>query len=152
MHIVNYHLRKKPRLFSRCLCSHCLLSRLGQLSFAVKKHAGGERPERCRWQIKRGKRLAAVGEGRRRISAEDIRRAPQQGCFRQRKRARLSSDSLMFALPIFTARAIYRPAVSRCPVDTYRQKKAPTFQSRLCVRITYFHGQSPGNYRRRTCA
>ena len=77
--------RKKPRLFSRGLCSHYLFSRLGQLSFAVKKHAGGERPERCRWQIKRGKRLAAVGEGRRRISAEDIRRAPQQGCFRQRK-------------------------------------------------------------------
>ena len=40
----------------------------------------------------------------------------------------------------------------RCPVDIHRQKKAPTFQSRLCVRVTYFHGQSPGNYRRRTCA
>ena len=59
---------------------------------------------------------------------------------------------LMFALPIFTARAIYRPAVRGCPVDIHRQKKAPTFQSRLCVRVTYFHGQSPGNYRRRTCA
>ena len=58
----------------------------------------------------------------------------------------------MFALPIFTARAIYRPAVRGCPVDIHRQKKAPTFQSRLCVRVTYFHGQSPGNYRRRTCA
>ena len=22
----------------------------------------------------------------------------------------------------------------------------------VCVRVTYFHGQSPGNYRRRTCA
>ena len=33
--------RKKPRSFDRGLCSQCLVSRLGQLSFAVKKHAGG---------------------------------------------------------------------------------------------------------------
>ena len=38
----------------------------------------GERWERCRWQIKRPERVAAVGEGRRRMVAEDIRRAPQQ--------------------------------------------------------------------------
>ena len=56
----------------------------------------------------------------------------------------------MFALPIFTGRAIYRPAVRKCPVYTYRQKTAPTFRLRLYVRVTYFHGQSPGNYRRRT--
>ena len=37
----------------------------------------GERPDRRQWREKGGKRVAAVGEGRRRI-AEDIRRAPQQ--------------------------------------------------------------------------
>ena len=39
----------------------------------------------------------------------------------------------MFALPIFIVRAIYRPAVRGCPVDIHRQKKAPTFRSRLLV-------------------
>ena len=39
----------------------------------------------------------------------------------------------MFVLPILTARAIYRPAVRDSPVDTHRQKKAPTFWSRLLV-------------------
>ena len=66
----------------------------------------------------------------------------------------------MFALPIFTAKASYRPAVRKCPVDTCRQltntyeyKKEPDFRLTLsCVCVTYFHGQSPGNYRRRTCA
>ena len=38
----------------------------------------GERCERCLWQIKRAERVAAVGEGRRRTAAKDIRRAPQQ--------------------------------------------------------------------------
>ena len=38
----------------------------------------GERWERCRGQMKRPERVAAVGEGRRRTVAEDIRRAPQQ--------------------------------------------------------------------------
>ena len=37
-----------------------LLSQLGQLSFAVKKHAGGERCERCQRQIQRAERVAAV--------------------------------------------------------------------------------------------
>ena len=37
----------------------------------------GERPDRRQWRGKGGERVAAVGEGRRRI-AEDIRRAPQQ--------------------------------------------------------------------------
>ena len=39
----------------------------------------------------------------------------------------------MFVLPIFIVRAIYRPAVRGCPVDIHRQKKAPTFRSRLLV-------------------
>ena len=39
----------------------------------------------------------------------------------------------MFALPIFTVRAIYRRAVRNSPVDCSRRKKAPTFQSRLSV-------------------
>ena len=34
---------------------------------------------------------------------------------------------------MFAARAIYRPAVCECPVDTHRQKKAPTFLSGLLV-------------------
>ena len=38
----------------------------------------GERWERRRWRIKRPERVAAVGEGRWRTAAKDIRRAPQQ--------------------------------------------------------------------------
>ena len=30
--------------------------------------------------------------------------------------------------------------------------KTPPFLVESCVRVTYFHGQSPGNYRRRMCA
>ena len=66
---------------------------------------------------------------------------------------------LMFALPIFTARASYRHAVRKCPGDTCRHmlqspnmKKEPSISLVLYVCVTYFHGQSPGNYRRRTCA
>ena len=40
--------------------------------------SGGERWERRRGRIERPERVAAVGEGRRRTVAEDIRRAPQQ--------------------------------------------------------------------------
>ena len=43
----------------------------------------------------------------------------------------LSVEAHVFALPAFAARAIYRPAVRGCPVDIHRQKKAPTFRSRL---------------------
>ena len=32
------------------------------------------------------------------------------------------------------------------------QKRTSYFRRRFHVRVTYFHGQSPGNYRRRTCA
>ena len=39
----------------------------------------GERWERCRWQIQRPERVAAVDEGRRCLATKDIRRAPQQG-------------------------------------------------------------------------
>ena len=28
----------------------------------------------------------------------------------------------------------------KCPADTFRQKKAPTFRSRLCVRVTWLSG------------
>ena len=38
----------------------------------------GERWERRQWREERPERVAAVGEGRRRTDAEDIRRAPQQ--------------------------------------------------------------------------
>ena len=71
----------------------------------------------------------------------------------QKEKPRLSSRLLMFALPIFTARAIYRPAARECPVDTRRHLlicldivKAPHLRVELCVRVTYFHSQSPGNY------
>ena len=30
------------------------------------------------------------------------------------------------------------------------KKNLSTEVERFCVRVTYFHGQSPGNYRRRT--
>ena len=38
----------------------------------------GERPDRRQWRKQGGERLAAVGERRRCVSTEDIRRAPQQ--------------------------------------------------------------------------
>ena len=64
----------------------------------------------------------------------------------------------MFALPIFTARAIYRPAAASVrwtlagSLRNPQHKKSRTLSCAACVRVTYFHGQSPGNYRRRTCA
>ena len=45
------------------------------LNFCVRD---GEQWERRRWRIQRPERVAAVGEGRRRTVAKDIRRAPQQ--------------------------------------------------------------------------
>ena len=47
---------------------------------AINDHRSGygERWERRRWRMKRPERVAAVGEGRRRTVAKDIRRAPQQ--------------------------------------------------------------------------
>ena len=62
------------------------------------------------------------------------------GMFSEKITSYFCRSFLVFALPIFTVRAIYRPAVRKCPVDTCRQKKAPTFQSRLGVCVTYFHG------------
>ena len=67
--------------------------------------------------------------------------------------------SFVFALPIFTARASYRPAAGsvrwtlpgRCALCHWKEK-GPSRSLVLCVCVTYFHGQSPGNYRRRTCA
>ena len=49
----------------------------------------------------------------------------------------------MFALPIFTVRAIYRPAVRGCPVDTHRQKKASTFLWRLVFALPIFTASHP---------
>ena len=43
-----------------------------------RSEGGRERWERCRWQMKRPERVAAVGEGRRGSVPKDIRRAPQQ--------------------------------------------------------------------------
>ena len=40
--------------------------------------ANGERPDRRLWRKQGGERLAAVGERRRCVSTEDIRRVPQQ--------------------------------------------------------------------------
>ncbi len=42
----------------------------------------GERPDRRRWRMQGGERVAGVGEGRRCTATEDIRRAPQQGILR----------------------------------------------------------------------
>ena len=41
MPVACFRQRKAPTFRSVSLCSHCLFSWLGQLSFAVKKHAGG---------------------------------------------------------------------------------------------------------------
>jgi len=43
-----------------------------------RSEGGRERRERRRGREERPERVAAVGEGRRRFAAEDIRRAPQQ--------------------------------------------------------------------------
>ena len=56
----------------------------------------------------------------------------------------------VFALPGFLGRPGIVLPYKNCPVDTFSQKKAPTFQSRLCVRVTYLPGQSPAKYCRRT--
>ena len=64
----------------------------------------------------------------------------------------------MLALPIFAVRASYRHAVATVRwtvagiILRHKKEKAPHVRVELCVGITYFHGQSPGNYRRRTCA
>ena len=67
----------------------------------------------------------------------------------------------MFAFPSFAARASYRHAVRNCPVDSFRhivntlfyiKKPPPKWMEVKYVRVTYFHGQLPGNYRRRMCA
>mgnify|MGYP006053043675 CR=1 FL=1 len=59
-----------------------LWSNLKNLCFhgrqSVRGIPKGERWERRLWRIQRPERVAAVGEGRRRTVAEDIRRAPQQ--------------------------------------------------------------------------
>ena len=39
----------------------------------------GERAERCRWQIKRGERVAAVGKAQARTVGRSDCRVPQQG-------------------------------------------------------------------------
>ena len=43
-----------------------------------RRMANGERLDRRLWRKQGGERLAAVGERRRCVSTEDIRRAPQQ--------------------------------------------------------------------------
>ena len=73
----------------------------------------GERAERCRWQDKRGERVAAVGEGRSRSAGKDIHRAPQQETCQLRgitlKRANagreVQSPSRLFynGIPLFAA-------------------------------------------------
>ena len=50
-----------------------------QLSIHIRGRGGiGERWEHRRWRKERPERVAAVGGRRRRVVAEDIRRAPQQ--------------------------------------------------------------------------
>ena len=43
----------------------------------------------------------------------------------------------------FPRQARYRPAVRKCPVDICRQKKAPTFLSRLVFALLIFPGSHP---------
>ena len=38
------------------------------------------------------------------------------------------------------------------PADEQSVALPTELRGNICVRVTYFHGQSPGNYRRRTCA
>ena len=64
----------------------------------------------------------------------------------------------MFALPSFVVRAsIIPPSASVQRTFGGRWfiniiEKEPSKSLVLGVCVTYFHGQSPGNYRRRTCA
>ena len=44
-----------------------------------RRTPNGERPDRRQWREEGGERVVAVGERRRCVSNEDIRRAPQQG-------------------------------------------------------------------------
>ena len=51
----------------------------------------------------------------------------------------------MFKVRLLTENALFRQ-------DVNIKKRPPTFVGGHYVGITYFHGQSPGNYRRRTSA
>ena len=67
-----------------CFAKRCCLRQTGTTppSPAVTPPlTRGERWERCLGQMKRPERVAAVGEGRRRFVAKDIRRVPQQEAF-----------------------------------------------------------------------
>ena len=85
----------------------------------------GERCERCRWQMKRAERVAAVGEGRRCLSPRTFAGHRNRTHRWHKKSPDLSVEALVFALPIFTVRSSYRHAVRKCPVDTCRHKKSP---------------------------
>ena len=126
-----------------------LLSQLGQLSFAVKKHAGGERCERCQRQIQRAERVAAVDKIEDQRKPEDFNGHRNRGASRLPPvaggRRRASGSGRQMARR-FVAEArcrapqqeIYRPAFRGCPADIHRQKKAPTFRSRLsCLRYLF---------------
>ena len=50
----------------------------------------------------------------------------------------------IFALLTFPGRPTYRPAVRKCPVDTCRQQKTPTFRLRFLVfALLIFPGSRP---------
>ena len=111
----------------------------------------GERSERRQRRIKRGEWVAAVDRCQGALSPKaDVghrNRTNLQEKTSYFRRRFLCSRYLAFRV----GQRIVLP-YKKCPVDTFRQKKAPTFRSRLCVRVTYLPGQSPAKYCRRTWA
>jgi len=77
------------------------------------EHAGGERAERCLWQIQRGERVAAVKISRANSEQEILGTAT--GLFQAQKKPRPFGRGFVFALPIFPVSAMYRRAVRNMP-------------------------------------
>ena len=57
-----------------------------------------------------------------------------------RKKPRPFDRGFVFALPGFLGRPGIVLPYKMCPVDTFRQKKPPTFVGDSCVRVTYLPG------------
>ena len=115
--------QKSPNLSVKALCSCCLPSRVGQVL----------RPKRSE-----GSPLA--GSWRRNSPVD---------CFRHNCDGYSTSSTLkcgasfIFALPIFPGRPSIILPFKKCPVDTFRQKKAPTFRSGLVFALPIFPGSHP---------
>ena len=121
-----------------------LLSQLGQLSFAVKKHAGGERCERCQRQIQRAERVAAVDKIEDQHKPEDFIGHRNRDVLGKEKEPSRSLTLLCLRY-LFSQLGQLSSCRRKCPVDTCRQhlkikiyEEAPhNVWSSLCLRYLF---------------